>query len=123
MRGQLAPEVVSRQWVGKCMVVIALLHCLFATFKYRDELIFIFHQGVINSAHTSETKLAIWFLLFGILFLAVGALVDYLEYLDAKIPLFVTSILLGMSVVGAAVLPVSGFWLLFIPIAGLFFRA
>lgn len=88
-----------KSWVGRSILVIGMLHTL---------------VGVVEAAF--------WFLFTGFALLIIGGLVVWIERNNMYTPAFLSWSFLSIAAVGAFMMPVSGFWLLFIPTIGLFRR-
>ena len=102
-----------RTWTGPLLIAIGLLHTVFGVTHYRRELAETWHAGFFNAlAPALARKLAFWFLFSGFLLIVLGHLCLWLEKgLGRPVPAFVGWELLVLSLVGAALMPVSGFWL------------
>lgn len=114
-----------KSWIGKTLICIAIGHSSVGFISYRSVLEIIFNDGVFNTiviGGNPNRESAFWFLYSGFMLLLVGGLVDYLERLDLDIPLLFTIAFSVLTVMGILVMPVSGFWLLILPILGLIFR-
>ncbi|MDQ0876254.1 hypothetical protein QFZ77_004913 [Paenibacillus sp. V4I3] len=77
--------------------------------------------GIWNSVDSSfDRSAAIWFLFFGVLLWIIGRMIRWMtKEKGLAIPRFVGWHILILSVVGAIIMPISGFWLV-IP-QGLYF--
>lgn len=109
-----------KQWKGKWVIAVAVLHTLFALVSFGPKYLEILRAGFIGGVNSLETALAAWFLLFGALLFALGQSVYYLEQSNTKISTSLAACLLLLTLVGVSLMPVSGFWLLFPPIIALF---
>ncbi len=105
-----------KNWKGNSVVIISILHTLFAISNFGSIYLDMIKNGFFNSATTASSSLAAWFFLFGILMLPLGILIRNFEYKAVPIPLSVVVSLLLLVILGAVVMPVSGFWLLFPPV-------
>lgn len=105
-----------KNWKGIWIIAIAIVHSVFAILNYGVEYKNLIAGGVINSVNSLESSVASWFFLFGILILAVGFLVYSLEQRSIPVPKSAALSLLVLTVLGAALMPVSGFWLMFPPV-------
>lgn len=113
-----------RAWIGRSLVAIGVVHTLVGLAFFGDVAGPILRDGVFNTVgpHTSPDRgIAFWYFMNGFLVLIVGGLLHHLERAGVGAPRFLAWSLLGLAVVGCVMIPASGFWLLFIPIAGLFF--
>jgi hypothetical protein len=83
---------------------------------YQDRLAGIVGDGLFNAlARVPSRALAVWSVLAGVLLMLVGGLVERLEAVPEPLPRWLGGTLLGMGVLGVALVPVSGFWLLLPP--------
>ena len=111
-----------KAWIGKALMVIAVLHIIVGVTAYGPTLKALLDAGIVNTITISEHPdrgAAFWFLVSGFAFLVIGSLVDYLEKSELKIPLFVGISVAILTAIGITMMPVSGFWLLILPLAGL----
>jgi hypothetical protein len=104
---------VSR-WVSRLLVWIALGHALLGGVLYREPLAAMLRDGLVNTIGPVggfDRKAAFWFLVFSAMLLLWGQLVAHAsERADARALALIGWNMLGVGVVGAFVMPVSGFW-------------
>ena len=110
-----------KNWKGKWIIAVAILHTVFALVKFGAQFKSIIASGIINSLNSMEETLVTWFFLFGILILACGLLVHSFEKRSSPIPKSAALTLLVLSVLGVALIPTSGFWLMFPPVLAILF--
>ena len=104
-----------KQLVGSSLLAIGSLHVVFSLVRFRLPLLEIVENGVVAGAHTPEQFGAFWFLVAGPLMVLCGISVRAQEATGSTPgPLFGWT-LLATAVLGVAVFPVSGFWLLLLP--------
>lgn len=110
--------------MGRCLMAIALLHTVYALWKYGGPLLDIAGRGFFNSiAGDSQRAAATWFVLFGAGMFILGLAVAALEKRDATDDLKpIGWALLVMVGVGVVLMPASGFWLAFPPAVVLLLR-
>ena len=108
-----------KYWKGKWIITVSVLHILFAVFSFQAQYTQMLVDGFINSASTPLTGLATWFLLFGVLMFVSGLLLLSLEKTEVKTPKSVIYGFLFLTVLGVAIMPASGFWLIFPPVLAL----
>lgn len=107
-----------RRWSspGIQLGVIGALHTIVGFLIFAPQLRDILADGVLGAVDpVPERMAAFWFLWFGWVLILLGAAFRALEVRGA-LPL---SLVLGagaMALAGALVLPVSGFWLGFVPV-------
>lgn len=108
-----------KRWIGRSLVAIGLLHTIFGVVVFAPTWATLAREGVFNTVNQQPMReAAYWFLFFGLLLLLLGALVDWCEAQGSTLPAFIGWGLLVMTLVGVAVMPVSGLWLVFIPAVG-----
>jgi hypothetical protein len=128
-RGRTGPAPggsVMRLWIGRSILVVALIHSIFGVVFLGGALMKGLGRGVFGSvALTTPSSLAtaFWFFVAGALAFMVGGLVHHLESLGLAFPQFLPWSLLALTVVGCLMMPVSAWWLLLAPTVGMFVRA
>lgn len=111
--------------MSKALIGIAIAHSMVGIILYRPILNILVKDRVFNTivlGGNPNRESAFWFLYAGFMLLLIGGFVDYLERLDLDIPLFVIIVFSTLTVMGAIVMPISGFWLLIPPTIGLIIR-
>ena len=114
-----------KSWVGRSILVIGMLHTLVGVVAFHEVLFSILREGLFNTIPLNqqpERETAFWFLFTGLSLLIIGGLVVWIERNNMDTPAFLSWSFLSITTVGAIIMPVSGFWLLFIPTIGLFRR-
>ena len=114
-----------RVWIGRSILVVALIHSVFGVAFFGRALTRVFSTGVFGSITLlgpSPVTTPFWFFVSGALAFIVGGLVDYLERLGIAFPTFLAWSLLALSVVGCLLMPLSAWWLLIASVAGMFVR-
>lgn len=87
-------------------------------------LLDLWRSGVIGQAEADPFRMAIvWFLLFGFLLIFSGQVLQQLELSGGKLSRGIAWGLGGLCALGVALMPVSGFWLGFIPAIQIWRRA
>ena len=104
-----------RQPVGTSLIAIGVLHVVFAVARFREPLTEIVTNGLVGGAETPEQFGAFWFLIAGPLMLLSGLAARSQEAAGSPPGASFGWLLLGSAGLGAAVFPVSGFWLLLVP--------
>lgn len=108
-----------KYWKGKWIMSVAVLHTVFSLFYFSAPYQEVLNLGIINSVKTPEIGLAVWFFIFGIILFISGQLILTIEKNHQPVPFTVGLGLLILAVLGAVLMPVSGFWLVFPPVIGL----
>tara|TARA_B110000971_G_C19860122_1_gene431256 strand:- start:505 stop:873 length:369 start_codon:yes stop_codon:yes gene_type:complete len=106
-------------WKGKWIMAVAVLHTVFSLYYFSAPYQEVLNSGIINSVKTPEIGLAVWFFIFGIILFISGQLILAIEKINQPVPLAAGLGLLVLAVLGAVLMPVSGFWLIFPPVIGL----
>jgi hypothetical protein len=105
------------KYSGVFLLATGILHSFVGIAMSKNELWGIVKDGLFNVAKEGDlaTGLAFWFLVCGIIIIFFGhTLHHYIKKEQKPAPKFLGCYLLGMSVIGCIIMPVSGFWL-FIP--------
>lgn len=114
---------IMRIWIGKIVSVIGLVHCLFGLVMLWPIFLEILADGFFNTVNQQPLREAFfWFEFFGVVLIILGALMDWVERKRLGWPGFLSWALLGMTTSMLMIMPVSGAWLMAIPMVGSFFR-
>ena len=109
-----------KRWIGRTLVAIGAVHTVFGVVVFSPVWAALFHEGVWNTVNQQPLReAAYWFLFFGFVVLLLGALVDWCEAQQRRLPAFLGWGLLAMTLGGVVVMPVSGMWLALVPAIGL----
>jgi len=103
-------------WIGPLIVATGVLHMVVGVLLFRAPLAAIFRDGFVGSVGRDPTRgLAFWFMLFGPVLAAIGWIVQHaLAVGDGAVLTVVGWTLLVTGVIGAAAIPVSGFWIVIV---------
>lgn len=113
-----------KRWIGRTVIGIGALHSALGFAAGAGIADDIMREGFFGTIGGQLNRQAVfWFLFFGFLVVTFGCLLDWLEARALVPPPGIGYGLLGMSVVGASMMPASGWWLLLIPACGLIYRA
>lgn len=108
-----------RAWIGKTIIVIAVIHIIFGLTDYSSTFAEIIDAGVINTINGAPLRdLAFWFVFFGLTIFVFGFFVDWCEREYHDLPDFLGWSLLALTIIIVALMPKSGRWTLFIPAFG-----
>ena len=111
--------------VGQLLIAVGAGPLVVGAILFHAPLAAIFHDGFVNTVPLGadfDRQAAFWFLFASPVTFLLGHLTNRaLARQDAQLVRVVGQNLLGMGVVGAAVMPLSGFWLL-LALAPLFLR-
>jgi hypothetical protein len=112
-----------KTWIGKSVIVIGILHTVVGIIVFYDALSIIISERLFNTITLNQRpnrEAAFWFFFSGFALLIIGGLIDWIERNNVDSPTFLLWSFLSITAMGALIMPVSGFWLLFIPTIGLF---
>lgn len=115
-----------RQWVGRWMMGVGVLHSVIGFILFPSALREIVGAGFWNSLNpgTPMRYLAFWFLFAGVATIIIGYLADWIERVAGRaLPRALGWSLLGIALVGVIVTPLSGFWLVFPAAIGALFKS
>ena len=106
-----------KRWIGRWLIAVSILHVIFAIAVFRKVFALVVERGLVNAVGADPlSQLAVWFILFGAMLFISGVSIDALERASSNhVPKLIGWCLLGLGALGAALLPVSGFWLIFPP--------
>lgn len=103
---------------GSLLIGVAVVHAAFGAWFGRGPLLGMFQDGVLASVDRhAERGLVFWFLLASPLLLLLGQLCLFLAERGIAPPRWLGFEVLLLTVCGALLMPVSGFWLLLPPAA------
>jgi hypothetical protein len=108
---------------GHLLIATGIGHTAVGLALFHDAYAAILRDGFVDAlAPHLDRMLAFWFLLFSPVCMVFGQLVDRaIARRDLSVLTLLGWYILGLGVVGAAALPISGFWIL-IAIGGLILR-
>ena len=108
-----------KKWIGKVIIFIGIIHLVFGFISYRTAWAEMLRSGLFNTVDSQlEHQAAFWFIVFGMLVLILGGLIDWCEGHKQVLPKFLGWSLLALSIVGIVMMPISGWWFLLIPAIG-----
>jgi hypothetical protein len=114
-----------RRWIGRWLLGVGILHTLLGLGTYIFSVVEILRAGLWNTVEPVQGRPeAFWFLAAGLQLILLGALVNWIEARSPRehLPLFLGWTLLGFAILGAVLIPVSGFWFLLPPAVGILVR-
>jgi hypothetical protein len=100
-------------WIGRSLILVAILHTLFAGVFFGKVFLNIVQGGVFDTVGQDPmTSAAVWFLLFGAVLTLMGMAIHTLEQSSN----FSSARAIGagtllMTILGIVLMPDSGFWL------------
>jgi hypothetical protein len=103
--------------IGFIIIGIGLIHCAFGFIVFWQTWVQIFELGFFNSIGEDPMRGAVvWFFLFAIPVISYGYLIDWIQKKIGFYPKHLIWHLIVLMLTGVAFMPVSGFWLLLMPI-------
>jgi hypothetical protein len=101
------------KYSGKLMIATGIIHNAIGVIMGWSILKEIWMNGFFNTITTQMDRAAIfWFLFSGFLMMMIGKMMDdYIIEFNSPLPSKIGYYLLVLVVTGAAMMPVSGFWI------------
>lgn len=106
---------------GYLLIITSILHFIGGFVFFPEPLAEIAQAGWWNAVSPDpfnlnyEREAAFWFMMISPLLFLIGMLCCWIQEQQIKIPAFVGWSLLVVTIIGIAIMPVSGFWLLLLP--------
>ncbi len=98
---------------GRLLMAIAIIHAVYGTWRGRAALVAIVQDGFFNAVDGHRDRsLTFWFLFASPMMFMIGQLTSWIETQPGIIPAVLGWELLVVSLIGAVLMPISGFWLL-----------
>ncbi|MDJ0749338.1 MAG: DUF6463 family protein [Woeseiaceae bacterium] len=111
------------RWVGRWIMLVGVIHCVFGAVVFFDPLAGIIRDGIWNAVNGYVGRpLAFWFMLFGLMSILFGASVDQIEKDQQEFSSFLRYGFPILTLLAVVAMPVSGGWLLIPGAAGLLLR-
>ena len=106
-----------KHWIGRWLMGVSVLHIVFGVFVFHTVLAGLVSRGFVNVLRADPgASLAVWFVLFGVMLFICGMSVAAVERASSDpVPKPIGWGLLGLAVLGAILMPASGFWLVIPP--------
>ncbi|WP_419901398.1 DUF6463 family protein [Kiloniella sp.] len=114
--------VINHRWIGRWIIGVATIHMGFTFVLFPEQVKRIFSEGFFNTGLMDfEVGKTVWFFLFGMPLLLVGYMIDSDEKRKTMPPFREIPIILLflMTLLGIALIPVSGLWLMLPALMGL----
>ena len=107
----------GHRWIGRTVMAVAVAHTLFGLIVYHSTLVGLVADGVVNALGYDAMRAAVvWFLLAGFFMATTGIAIDQLEDQGLRSKLVPLGWgLLAITLLGIALMPASGFWLMLVP--------
>ncbi len=112
----------GRRWIGRWLLVVGIVQALLGAGTYIDPVVAIVREKLWNTVDAVPGRpLAFWLIFAGLLLALLGALAHWIEARE-PLPRFLGWTLLVFAVLGIVLMPISGFWFLLPPAAGILAR-
>lgn len=112
-----------KRYLGEFVIGTAALHTAVGIALGWTQLAGIASDGFFNVIDPHFDRAAIfWFLSYGLLLFVIGLMVKWAQKEIGRLPHWLAWLFLGMGIISVALMPISGFWLLF-PIAWMAYDA
>jgi hypothetical protein len=109
---------------GRLLIAVAGIHAGFGLWMGRRPLLAIAHDGFLNSIDPHlDRNLVFWFLIASPFLWMVGRFALWLASEGRRPPRWLGRDLLALALIGAVLMPASGFWLILPPAAMLMLAA
>lgn len=110
---------MNGRWVGRALVAIGLIHSGLGVVAFSDTWTTLLAEGLWNTVNLQPDREAhFWFVTFGVVVVFLGLTVRHLEREGWPLPHRFGWWLTLLVVPAVVIMPISGWWALFIP-AGL----
>jgi len=107
---------------GWLLMAIGVIHTVFVVWVGRGPLLGVVQDGFLRALFPHHDRLEVfWSLCFGVMAFFLGQLISWSEAQGKWMPAFLGWEILGLAVLGAVLMPVSGWWL--VMVAGLLILA
>lgn len=113
-----------RPWIGKYIAGVGIIHSVFGLVFFRATFAGLLRDGLVNTVSRQPDRgFAFWFVMTGFFWMLLGAVLDEYEGETHCLPRFLGPALGALALVSAVIMPQSGWWLFFLPVAALLFRS
>jgi hypothetical protein len=106
-----------RRLSGPLLMATGVLDLLYVLVFHSRQLAAIAQDGFFDAVELNPAELdreiAFWHMMFGVMFVILGALVHWTQVRTETLPVFLGWSVLALGVAGVTLMPLSGFWLLF----------
>ena len=108
-------KTLTRPTAGGTLMIIGILHTAIGLADHRRVLQEMARDGLIDSVGNDPGReAAFWFLTCGVSLVLMGGLARWTRRQTGALPTFAGPALLGIATPGAALMPRSGFWAVFV---------
>ena len=106
-----------RRLSGPLLMATGVLDLLYVLVFHSRQLAAIAQDGFFDAVELNpaqfDRETAFWHLMFGLMFVVLGALVHWAQARTGTLPAFLGWSVLALGMAGVILMPLSGFWLLF----------
>ena len=106
-----------RRLSGPLLMATGVLDLLYVLVFHSRQLAAIAQDGFFDAVELNpaqfDRETAFWHLMFGLMFVVLGALVHWAQARTGTLPAFLGWALLALGAAGVILMPASGFWLAF----------
>lgn len=114
---------MKTRWVGRWLMAVGVIHCVFGAVIFFDPLAAIVRDGIWDAVDGHPGRpLAFWFEVVGVMTILFGATVDVLERRDQTLPAFLGYGFGFLTVLAIVTMPAGGGWLLLPGAVGLWIK-
>lgn len=100
---------------GRLLMAIGVIHTLFVVWMGRGPLLGVVQEGFFRALSPHHDRLEIfWSLCFGVMAFFLGQLISRSEAKGVRTPAVLGWELLALGLLGAVLMPVSGWWLVMV---------
>ena len=112
-----------RVWIGKYIAGVGLIHSAFGLIVFRATFADIARDRLFNTVGWQPDRgFAYWFVTVGLFWMLMGAVVDHFEKAGHPLPRFLGPALGAVTLASVVLMPLSGWWLFFVPAGALMLR-
>jgi hypothetical protein len=109
-----------KSWIGIAIVIIGIIHIVVGFLLIGQVGLELIQEGLFNTIHGEPMREAFfWFTFSGFCLIILGQTVHWMESRSIQVPAFLGWSLFGITLLTVCIMPVSGAWLMFIPVYGL----
>lgn len=109
-------KVLLSNWIGKYIVAVGVIHSSLGLVAFGSTFEQLIQAGFFNTINGEpELEFPFWFVVTGIFWIVLGLLINYIENESIPLPPFLGWVLMSLTIIGVAMMPLSGWWLFFVP--------
>ena len=109
-----------KTWISKWLIFVSIGHTVVGFLLFGNTYKEMFLNGLYKTVNSEMTAAASWFLLFGFLLFIVSLLIAVIEKCDTlEVPNSIALALFILTTIGVILMPISGFWLVYLAIIGI----